>query len=128
MSWSCALAVTKTSMPATEVLVKAIGANWLVNLAVFMQLSSRSAGGKIVALWLPITTFVTLGLEHSVANMFLIPLGMFNGADVSCSQFLLDNLAPCVVGNFIGATVFMGYLPWYTDWYSNAKPGAKQQQ
>jgi formate/nitrite transporter FocA (FNT family) len=55
---------------------KAVGANWLVNLAITTSNGTRSIAGKVAAIWLPITTFVALGLEHAVANMFLIPLGM----------------------------------------------------
>jgi len=107
------------------VFVKGIGANWLVNVAIYMQLTSRSAGGKIAALWLPITTFVALGLEHAVANMFLIPFGMLVGATelhgVGVYDLLAGNMLPCVLGNFVGATVFMSFLPWYTDWYPNVR-------
>lgn len=49
-------------------------ANWLVCLAVFMATSSREIVSKIVAIWWPITTFVALGLDHVIANMFLIPM------------------------------------------------------
>jgi formate/nitrite transporter FocA (FNT family) len=59
--------------------------------------------GKMVAIWFPICAFVTMGLEHSVANMFFIPLGMMNGAKVSISQFLLQNLLPVTLGNIVGA-------------------------
>jgi formate/nitrite transporter FocA (FNT family) len=55
---------------------KAVGANWLVNLAITTANGARSIASKVAAIWLPITTFVALGLEHAVANMFLIPLGM----------------------------------------------------
>jgi formate/nitrite transporter len=116
-TWAAGVAVAKTSQPFLEVFTKAVGANWLVNVAVFMQLTSRSAGGKLATLWLPITTFVALGLEHCVANMFLVPLGIFSGADVQWSQFIFDNLVPCVLGNCVGAVMFMSVLPAYTDWY-----------
>ena len=54
-------------------LVKGVLCNWLVALASVFALVSRSTIGKIVAAWLPITAFVALGFEHSVANMFAIP-------------------------------------------------------
>ena len=68
-AWAAALAVKKCSMPFMEAFVKGVCANWLVNVAITMALTARSAGGKIAAIWIPITTFVTLGFEHSVANM-----------------------------------------------------------
>jgi formate/nitrite transporter len=70
-TWITAVAVKKCGYTFTTALLKGVAANWLVNVAVFMSLSSRSSIGKLAALWIPITTFVTLGFEHSVANMFL---------------------------------------------------------
>lgn len=66
-----------------------------------------------MAIWLPITTFAALGLEHAVANMFLIPLGMLCGADVSVSQFLFGNLVPVLAGNGVGAIAFTCLAPFY---------------
>lgn len=57
---------------------------------------------------------------HSVlfaANMFLVPLGIMCGADISYATFLMQNLLPVTIGNAIGASFFVGFLPWYTDWY-----------
>ena len=96
----------KLQQGTTAVFVKAIAANFLVCTAVFMALTSATPAGKIAALWGPITCFVTLGLEHSVANMFLLPFGFFSGADVSGAAILTDNLIPVIVGNGVGAVVF----------------------
>ena len=63
-SWLAHVADTKVTMPMGEAFVRGIGANWLVNVAIFMALSSRSAIGKLASLWVPITTFVALGGEH----------------------------------------------------------------
>jgi formate/nitrite transporter FocA (FNT family) len=68
--------------------------------------------GKVASLWLPTTAFVALGMEHSVANMFLIPLGMMNGADVSLWMFMYDNMFPTVLGNIIGGAGLVGTLQW----------------
>jgi len=62
---------------------------------------------------MPVTAFVTLGLEHSVANMFLLPFGIFCGADVGLSDMLLTNLLPVCIGNAIGAGIFVGGFQWY---------------
>eukprot|EP00050_Salpingoeca_kvevrii_P000620 m.152418 g.152418 ORF g.152418 m.152418 type:complete len:429 (+) comp10162_c0_seq1:52-1338(+) len=121
MAFAAALAVKKTSLPLMHAFVKAIGANWLVNVAVFMSLTARSTGAKMAALWVPITTFVALGLEHSIANMFLIPTGILCGADVSWSTFVFSNLVPVVFGNAVGAMVFVAGLPWYMYWMPNRK-------
>lgn len=128
-SWASSMAQAKTSMPFDEVFVKAVGANWLVSVAAYMSLTARSAGGKLAGLWLPVTTFVALDLEHSVANMFLIPYGMMAGATelhgVGLYDLLVGNLAPCVLGNLVGAAVFVSFLPWYTDWYPNVRNKAR---
>jgi hypothetical protein len=53
--------------------------------------------GKLVGIWLPIMTFVVCGFEHSVANMFFMPLGMLNGANVTVGDFIARNLIPVTV-------------------------------
>ena len=70
------IALAKVSMPWHVVLLKGIGANWLVCLAVWLGMCSRGAAGKILGLWFPVMCFVAIGYEHSIANMFFIPLGM----------------------------------------------------
>jgi formate/nitrite transporter FocA (FNT family) len=57
--------------------------------------------------------FVAIGFEHSVANMFFIPAGMFYGADVSWSDFLVGNLLPVTLGNIIGGAFFVGVVYWF---------------
>lgn len=52
--------------------------------------------------------FVAIGYEHSIANMFFIPLGMMHGASVTVSDFLLANLVPATLGNIAGGAVFVG--------------------
>eukprot|EP00239_Pterosperma_sp_CCMP1384_P012669 CAMPEP_0197865532 /NCGR_PEP_ID=MMETSP1438-20131217/43722_1 /TAXON_ID=1461541 /ORGANISM="Pterosperma sp., Strain CCMP1384" /LENGTH=452 /DNA_ID=CAMNT_0043484017 /DNA_START=352 /DNA_END=1710 /DNA_ORIENTATION=+ len=106
------LAVKKCSYSLSTVFLKAVTCNWLVNLAVYNAATSTTTGGKILGLWLPIMTFVTLGLEHSVANMFLIPLGMLAGADVSMVDMWMNNLIPVIAGNAVGATVMVSMVHW----------------
>ena len=89
--------------------LKAIGANWLVATAIYQATTAKTTAGKIVALWFPITTFIVLGLEHSVANMFLLPVGMLNGADID-SIAIMKNIAIVSVGNALGAGLFVGTI------------------
>lgn len=72
----------------------------------------------MVAVWFPISAFVAMGFDHSVANMFIIPLGMLRGADVSVSDFLLKNLLPVTLGNIVGgALCVMGlYGSTFGNW------------
>lgn len=92
---------------------KAVAANWLVNIAVFQAATAITVMEKMIILWLPITAFVACGFEHSVANMFLIPLGMYYGADVTVGQFIGHNLIIVILGNFVGAALMVGALHWY---------------
>ena len=67
--------------------------------------NGRQVVGKMVALTIPVSAFVTLGLEHSVANMFIIPLAIFSGAAVTWKAFLFQNLLPVTLGNIVGGAV-----------------------
>jgi formate/nitrite transporter len=60
--------------------LKGIGCNWLVCLSIWLAMASEEIAGKILGLWFPIMAFVALGFEHSIANMFFIPVGIFYGA------------------------------------------------
>mmetsp|Transcript_25948 Transcript_25948/g.26156 ORF Transcript_25948/g.26156 Transcript_25948/m.26156 type:complete len:950 (+) Transcript_25948:76-2925(+) len=102
---SAAAAVAKTSLAFLPAFVRGILCNWLVCMAVYMASGASSTAGKIGAIWFPISSFIALGLEHSVANMFMIPLGMMRGAEVTVSQFLLKNLLPVTLGNIVGGAL-----------------------
>lgn len=60
-----------------QVFLRAIGCNWLVCLACYLSLMAKDVTSKVFSIWWPIVAFVSLGLDHVVANMFLIPLGIF---------------------------------------------------
>ncbi|MFT5701111.1 MAG: formate/nitrite transporter [Desulforhopalus sp.] len=114
----------KVHLDFGEALVRAIGCNWMVCLAVWMALSARQTVGKIFAIFFPIMGFVAIGFEHCVANMYFIPVGIFltrwagispDGIDVSTitwSAFVLKNLVPVTIGNIIGGVVFVGLGYW----------------
>jgi formate/nitrite transporter len=89
-------------------LVKGILCNWMVTVGVVLALVSRSAIGKILAMWLPITTFFAHGYEHAIVNMFVLPAGMLLGAPVSMSDWWLWNQIPVTAGNIIGGVVLTG--------------------
>ena len=143
MSFGALLAITLTSMGAAEptavaarivaaaemktvanealgnagmitVFVKGILCNWLVCLGVVMAVTSGSTVGKILVAWLPIVTFVALGFEHSVVNMFVIPTGMLLGAKVSLSQWWMWNQIPVTLGNIVGGFFFTGLGLYFT--------------
>jgi len=87
-------------------------ANWLVCLAVFLAASSREIASKILAIWWPITTFVALGMDHVIANMFLIPIGIFNGAPITVGYYIWKSMIPALLGNTIGGGFFVGVVYW----------------
>jgi len=104
---------TKVSHPFWVLLLRGIGCNWLVCLAIWLAIASDDVTGKILGIWFPIMAFVALGYEHSIANMFFIPLGIYYGAPVSWYQFFVVNLIPVTLGNIIGGSFFVGVIYWF---------------
>ena len=100
--------------------------NILVCLAVWLTFSARSTVDKIAAIIFPITAFVAAGFEHSVANMYFIPIGLVikffdptfaasTGLDLSgltWSAFFINNLLPVTIGNIIGGSVGVAAIYW----------------
>ncbi|CCG03838.1 formate/nitrate transporter [Blastococcus saxobsidens DD2] len=96
-----------------ETFLRAVGANWLVCLAVWMSLSASTVSGKILAIFFPIMAFVAMGFDHVVANMFFIPAGIFAGVpDIGWGDALLNWLL-AGAGNLVGAVVFVATSYWY---------------
>lgn len=107
------VAKAKVSMSWLTVLLKGIGANWCVCLAVWLALSGKTFFEKALGCWLPVMAFVALGYEHSIANMFFIPLGMMEGADISVVEAITANLIPATIGNIIGGALLVGAVYAY---------------
>ena len=84
-----------------------------------MASPSLSIGGvkpgaeKVAGCWIPVAAFVILGYEHCVANMFFIPAGMLEGADVTIYTMTVGNLIPATLGNITGGALFVGTLHGY---------------
>jgi formate transporter len=100
--------------------VKAVLCNWMVTVGAVLAFASRSTAGKILAMWLPITTFFAHGYEHSVVNMFVIPAGMFLNAPVPVAHWWIWNQIPVTLGNLVGGGLCTGAALWIT--YSQRKP------
>ncbi len=115
------LAVQKTSAGFWVVFVKGIGANLMVCLAVWMATAAKDITGKVLLIWMPVMAFVAFGWEHSIANMFFIPLGIMLDAPVSVPVFLLKNLLPATLGNIAGGALFVA-LPYFLLWGKKQKP------
>ena len=104
---SIAIAEGKIALGFSAAMFRGILCNMLVVLSVWISVASKDVIGKIFALWFPITLFVLSGYEHSIANMFFIPVGMFMGANVTWSTFLMNNLLPVTIGNIIGGAIII---------------------
>ena len=100
------------ALDPVEAVIKAILCNILVCLAVWVAMGSSSLGGKAVAVFAPVMLFVLCGFEHSVANMYFIPTGLFLGAEGSVGSFLINNLLPVTIGNIFGGAVIVGGGVW----------------
>lgn len=107
------LAEEKTSLSFQVAFLRGVGANWLVCLAIWLGLSADDFTGKVLGIWWPVMTFVAMGFEHSIANMFYIPLGILQGAPVSWASFVGDNLLPVTIGNIVGGALFVGAFHAY---------------
>ncbi|MCK9330728.1 MAG: formate/nitrite transporter family protein [Candidatus Cloacimonetes bacterium] len=114
------IALQKTHLTFSQAFIKGILCNWLVSLAVWLSLASEDITGKILGIFFPIMTFVYLGFEHSIANMFIIPLGCVLSQDVTLSG-LIKNLIPVTLGNIIGGSVFVGLFYFLTYNYYSKK-------
>ena len=98
--------------------LKAIGCNYLVNLAILLGICSDDMVGKFFGIWFPIMAFVSSGLEHSIANMYFIPAGiitsMLTGVPTTANwvNMWTANVLIVTLGNIVGGLFFVGILYW----------------
>jgi formate/nitrite transporter len=130
---AAALATANGKMGFDFVQAIALGmmCNALVCMAVWMTYSARTVAGKLLAIVPPVTAFVACGFEHSIANMYFIPMGLYirssapqsfwtaigkTAADYSAltwNGFLIDNLLPVTIGNIIGGALSVAAVYWF---------------
>jgi formate/nitrite transporter len=124
------IAVYKVHLSFMQALFLGIMCNWLVCLAVWMAYGADTMAGKIAAIFFPIWLFITSGFEHSVANMYYIPAGLFIKANekfssllglspealdgLTWSGFFIHNLIPVTIGNIIGGSVLVAGAYWFS--------------
>jgi formate transporter len=126
-----ATATHKVRLGFAQAVVLGILANGLVCLAVWLSFSARTTTDRILAVVAPITAFVAAGFEHSIANMYFIPIGILirdyapasfwasidatpaDHAALGWSGFLFDNLVPVTIGNIIGGVLLVGATYWF---------------
>lgn len=117
---AAAIAEAKAALPFGVALVRGILCNVLVCLAVWLCYASHSVTDRILSIMLPVSAFVALGFEHSVANMFLMPVGWLHGAEIGAWD-MAANLVPVTIGNVIGGGVFVAGVYWAV--YLRQAPG-----
>jgi len=113
------MALAKQDLPFWTALVRGILCNILVCMAVWMAMGGRSVIDKAVAVVFPVMAFVAAGFEHSIANMYLMPLAMLlqssgvlaDGQAVTWGG-MLGNLVPVILGNLTGGAVLVGLVYW----------------
>lgn len=105
------IANAKSALGPLEAFTRGILCNTLVCLAVWLTFAARSVTDKILAVIFPITAFVLLGYEHSIANMYLIPAGWAAGAPVDVPGFF-GNLIPVTLGNIVGGAGGVALSYW----------------
>jgi formate transporter FocA len=140
------IANAKTGLDFIPALVLGIFCNALVCLAVWLCMSARSTTDRVLAIVPPISAFVAAGFEHSIANMYFIPVGLFIKAGASDAfwtnigktaadfsnltwgDFFLANLLPVTIGNIIGGAVMVGLVYWSIYLRTTAPATAKPTQ
>ena len=108
-----AIAAGKVSFTFYGAVISGVFCNILVVLACWIQAGSKDMIGKLFAIWFPVMLFVLSGFEHSIANMFFLPLGMFLGAEITWTQIWSTNILPVTIGNILGGAVFIPFIYHY---------------
>ena len=131
------IAIAKVSYGFLPAFVLGVFGNALVCLAVWLCFSARTTADKILAIIPPITAFVAAGFEHSIANMYFIPIALFLRGEahvlervgppverltqLTWAGFFLDNLLPVTLGNLVGGVVMVAAVYWFV--YLRGRPG-----
>ena len=134
------LAHGKATLPFDQAFFLGILCNVLVCLAVWLSLAARSVSGKILAIVFPVSAFVAAGFEHSVANMYIIPLGLLikdwapaelwpqlgaGAAEFAALTWpaFMQSLIPVTLGNIVGGGGLVGGVYWFI-YLRNERSGA----
>jgi formate/nitrite transporter len=110
------IARSKIALDPVSAVARGILCNVLVCLAVWLCMGARSVTDKILAILLPISAFVACGFEHSVANMYFLPIGIVLAAGGPAPLSVLgalSNLALVTIGNILGGTILVALVYWF---------------
>lgn len=106
------IAEKKVALGATEAFIRGVLCNTLICMAVWLCYASRHVIGKIFSVIFPVSAFITLDFENSIANMYLIPMGFLAGSDAVTFGNTINNLVPVTLGNIIGGSGFVAFTYW----------------
>ncbi|KAJ6790083.1 hypothetical protein PWT90_02087 [Aphanocladium album] len=92
-----------------QIFLRGVGCNWMVCLAVYLGVQGQSVASKTVGKWWPVFGFVSLGFDHTVANMTFVPMGIALGTPgLSVGLYIWKGIIPVVLGNIVGGGLFCG--------------------
>jgi formate/nitrite transporter len=116
----------KAALGVVEALALGVLCNGLVCLAVWLAMGGRSVADKVLAIVFPITAFVTMGFEHSIANLFFLPYALALGGfgDLQLLVGTVRNLLAVTGGNILGGTVLVAGVYWL----AYLRPGVRTLQ
>lgn len=93
--------------------LRGVGCNFFVAMAFFLSIGAVEFVSKVYCIWVPVWAFVIAGYQHSIANYFMVPIGMFYGVNFGVGKFIYQSIIPVTLGNLVGG-IFLGSLPfWY---------------
>jgi nitrite transporter NirC len=120
------LVETKMNLPAEQLLWRAVLANWLVCLGVWMAARLKSETARILMIWWCMFTFITSGFEHSIANMCGLMLGLLlpHGEGISWAGYAY-NLGLATAGNIVGGAIFVAGMYWLGSPSAHAAPASE---
>ena len=115
------IATVKCNLSFQQAFFSGMLCNVLVCLAVWMSLAGRSVTDKVLVIIFPVSAFVAAGFEHSVANMYLIPMGLLMqldslvaaGAETISWIGFIKNLIPVILGNLAGGSGFVALFYYF---------------
>lgn len=106
------VATAKTNATFLQAFISGIGCNWFVGIALWLCYGAKDGAGKILAIWFPVMTFVAIGFQHSVANIFVITAAIFEQGSTWLA--FIQNFIPVFLGNVVGGAIFVAGFYFYS--------------
>ena len=125
------IARSKVSLDPLSALARGVLCNVLVCLAVWLCMGARGVADKILAVLFPISAFVACGMEHSVANMYFLPIGIAIAAGTAAPLSLfgaVENLVVVTIGNILGGTILVALVYWSVYLRPDALSGINRRE